>query len=408
MSNESFEYVIVGAGMAGAAAVRGIRSQDPEGAIALIGAEPDAPYTRPALSKALWREPGTTTVDTIGLDGPRLPGVDFRPSTTVTALDTAARTVTVDSGATIGYRRLILATGGRPRRSGATPGPRVIHFHDLGDYRALRALADRGARIIVVGAGFVGSELAAVLAATEATVTYVFSRQAVGARQFPSEITDHLDAVFADHGIELIPGSRLESVEDTGSGVHVTLVGGRVLSGDAVVLGLGQEPDTGLAERAGLDVDGGVVVDEHWRTSDPDVFAVGDVAAVPDPIFGRRRIEHEDAAVTGGLTAGRNAAGGRVVDGHVPFFYSDLFEDGYEALGRVDASLDAVIDWKSRSKGAEGSSEAVIYYLDADRVLQGVLMWNVWGDDAHDTKAIAARLLADRSPRTAEDLLGRI
>ena len=404
-----FDYVVVGAGMAGAAAVRGIRAEDPTGSIALLGSEPDAPYVRPALSKALWREPDTTTVDTIQLPGPDLPGVRFHASTTVTALDTATRTVGLQGGGVIGYHRLVLATGGRPRTAGLTPGPRIIAFHDLADYRALRAFTDRGARVVVAGAGYIGTELAAAVSATDASVTYVHSRPAVGARWFPREISEHLDRVFSAHGVQLVPGARVESATDTGDGVRVTLSDGRTVTGDVLVTGLGQDPATELARSAGLTVeDAGVVVDDHWRTSDPHVYAAGDIAAVPDRVFGRRAIPHEDAAVTGGEAAGRNAAGADVTDPHLPFFYSDLYEDGYEALGRLSSSLETLIDWKSRPSGATGASEAVVYYLDADRVLQGVLLWNVWGDDDHDTKGLAAQLLADRSPRSAQDLVGRI
>lgn len=402
MSEFSHDYVVVGAGMAGAAAVRGIRRQDPDGTIALIGSEPDAPYNRTTLSKALWRDPDTTTLETIALRAPGLPGVTLVTGTTVVSLDRVAHTVRTASGDTYHYARLVVATGGRPRTGGIEPGPRTIHFHNLGDYKALRALADRGAHVVVVGGGFIGTELAAVLAASPATVTYVFPGASVGSRQFPPEITAHLDRVYAEAGVELVRNSRVASVEESADGVRVVLEDGAVHEGDAVVLGLGQEVDTGWLGEAGLEVGDGVLVDDHFRTSDPDIYAAGDIADVPDRIFGRRRIEHEDAAVSGGRAAGRNAAGGDVVDDHLPFFYSDLFESGYEALGRLDPTQEVLVDWKVVGE------QLVVYYLDAERVLQGVLMWNVWGDEHHDTKAIAARLLADRSPRRPEELVGAI
>ncbi len=402
MGHTNVDYVIVGAGMAGAAAARGIRQEDSEGSILLIGREPDAPYNRTTLSKHLWREPETTTLETIPLEGPDLPGVDTRLSTTVTAVDPEAHTVTTDAGDTVTYGRLILATGGTTRHPGIELGPRIFAYHDLADYRALRAFADAGAHVLVVGGGFIGSEISAVLSETPATVSYAFPGTHIGQRQFPAEIATHLDGTFTAHDVELMSGVRIVSAADTGSSVHVTFDNKLTMDVDAVVLGLGEQIDTSWIEAAGIAVDGGVLVDEHRRTSDPDIFAAGDIASVPLPAFGRHRIEHEDAAVTGGELAGRNAAGAEAVDGHLPFFYSDLYEDGYEALGRLSSSLETVIDWKVED------SEAVVYYLDSTHVLRGVLLWNVWGDDDHDTKAIAADLLADHSPKVPEDLIGKI
>lgn len=398
-----FEYIVVGAGMAGDAAVAGIRQEDPTGTIALIGAEPDEPYNRPALSKALWREEDTTP-STIILKASSTPGVTLMLGTRVTSVNPDAHTVTTADGKEFGYHRLVLTTGGRPRTAGIPAGPRVIHFHDLSDYRALRTQATRGAHVVVVGGGFIGTELAAVLAETPATVTYVFPRDHVDGHVLPEEIARHLDEVYREHGVELVPGVRVTTVAETpdGEGVTLTLDDGRELHGDVAVLGLGQDPETDLASAAGLAVWEGIVVDAHRRTSDPDIFAAGDAVARPDRVFGRRRVQHEDAAVTGGRVAGRNAAGGEASDDHVPYFYSDIFADGYEALGVTDPTGASLVDWK------EPGSEAVVYYFDEDSVLQGVLMWNVWGDEDHDTKAIAAQLLEDRSPRDPGELVGAI
>ena len=403
MTEQHFDYVVVGGGIAGAAAVRGIRSEAHEGSIALISTEAHAPYDRPALSKALWRDAENTSVDTITLKGPDLPGVTTFLGRRAESLDTGAHTVTLDGDEQLGYRRLILATGGSARTQGFPVGERVIAFHDLDDYEKLRALADRGAHIIVAGGGFVGSELAAALAPTAASVTYLFPEDAVGARWFPLEITAHLDRVFGEAGIEVVPGARVVGVEDTGSGVRVTTDSGSIYEADAAVLGLGLEVDVELARAAGIVIrDGGIAVDAYRRTSEPDVWAAGDAVVAPDRAFGVRAMPHEDAAREGGRVAGRNAAGADVSDDHTPYFYSDLFDDGYEALGNLDPRLETIVDWKIVG------SELVVYYLDADHHLQGVLMWNVWGDGDHDTKAIAAKLLADRRAYTAHELFGRI
>jgi len=397
---ESFDHVVVGCGIAGAAAVRGIRSQDATGSVLVIGADPQGAYSRPALSKSLWRDAGTT-VDDIRLHDPEA-ATELRTAR-VTAIDTIAHTVTTDDGRTVGFGTLVLATGGVPRTLDAPASDRVVYFRTLGDYTRLRALADAGAHVVVVGGGFIGTELAAALRGVGARVTFVHGGRLVGDHAYPHEISAHLDEVYRDRGVELRPGSRVAEVREQPGGVSVVLDDGTVIEAEGVVLGLGIEPDVALARAAEIDVvDGGVVVDDRLRTSDPAVFAAGDIAAFPDPVFGRRRVEHEDAANTQGETAGRNAAGADEVYDHVPFFYSDLFDDGYEALGRLDARLTTVVDWKTPG------SEAVVYYLDDDAVLQGVLLWNVWGDDDHDTKALARALLDDRSPRRSEDLLGQI
>jgi NADPH-dependent 2,4-dienoyl-CoA reductase/sulfur reductase-like enzyme len=177
----------------------------------------------------------------------------------------------------------------------------------------------------------------------------------------------------------------------------VTLDDGRTVAADGVVVGAGLQIETDLARSAGLEVDDGVLVDDRLRTSDPHVWAAGDVAQYPDRLLGSRRVEHVDNATTMGRQAGRNLAGADEPYDHTPFFYSDLFELGYEAVGRLDASLETVEDWHADDLGA-----GVVYYLDGGRVA-GVLLWNVW--DATDR---AREVIATQTDVRPEALRGLI
>lgn len=388
----SYDYLIIGGGMAADAAVGGIREVDPDGSIGLVSAEEEPPYDRPPLSKALWK--GGSEEDiwrTAATEDAEL-HLDRR----VLSLDREARTVRDDAGETYGYRRLLLATGGSPRQlPGAPEG--LIHYRTIGDYRRLRKLAGEDRRFLVIGGGFIGSEVAAALATVGRDVTVVFPEKALCARLFPAGLARFVSERFESEGVTLRAGESVTGVSREGDAYQVGLASGETLRADAVVVGIGIVPETGLARDAGLEVGDGIVVDAHLRTSDPDVFAAGDVASFPHPALRRLvRVEHEDAANTMGRQAGRNMAGADEPYEHVPLFYSDLFDLGYEAVGRVDSRLDVIEDWR------EKYDQGVVYYLEDDRV-EGVLLWNTWGQDE------AARgLLHDRSKVLPGDLAGRL
>ncbi|HEY0117955.1 MAG TPA: FAD/NAD(P)-binding oxidoreductase [Cellulomonas sp.] len=381
-----YDYVIVGGGMAADAAARGIREIDPSGSIAILGEEADPPYERPPLSKDLWRDPAGHE-PFLGTDGAT--DAQIHVSTRVTGLDRVARTVVADDDV-YGYRAVLLATGGRPRELSLGPSPQVVYFRTIGDYHRARALAGRN--VVVVGGGFVGTELAAGLTMAGSHVTFLVPDDEVGARQFPACLSRRVRQAFDERGVDVRTDTRARWLErstvDTVT-VHAE-TGGTPLSfaADGVVLGLGIEPNVELAQASGLPVDDGVLVDRFLRTVDPTVFAAGDVASYPDAILGRRRVEHVDQATVSGRAAGRAMAEsvtGRPLEpyAHTPFFYSDIFDLGYEAVGTLDARLTVFEDW------AVPEETGVVYYAGRE-ALVGVLLWNVW-DSTDQARALLSR-----------------
>jgi 3-phenylpropionate/trans-cinnamate dioxygenase ferredoxin reductase subunit len=392
MATKSYEYLIVGGGMAADAAVRGIRERDGEGTIAVLSAERHPPYDRPPLSKKLWTG---APVDSVWRHTEQF-GIDLLLETRAVSGDGGARTVTDGHGTTYRYDKLLLATGGAPRRLPAAPDG-IIYFRTLADYEQLRALADRRAEFIVIGGGFIGSEIAAALAMNGCRTTMVFPDSGIGARVYPPALSEFLNGYFRDKGIDVVAGEKVGAVERNGALYAVRTGSGRVLTADAVVAGIGIEPEVGLAKALGLKVENGILVDEMLRAAPPDIFAAGDVANFYSPVLGvRRRVEHEDNANTMGAMAGRNMAGGAERYEHLPFFYSDLFDLGYEAVGEFGTGMEIVEDW------LEPFRKGVVYYLRAGQV-RGVLLWNTW-----DRVDAARRLITEKHTFTAAELVGRI
>ncbi|HKC78271.1 MAG TPA: FAD-dependent oxidoreductase [Gaiellaceae bacterium] len=363
-------YLIVGAGMTGDMAAKGIRDHDSEGSITMIGADPHPPYKRPLLTKGLWqgspeeklwREPAE--------------GVELVTGRRIVSIDLAAHTATNDAGEEYGWEKLLLATGARPREIPGADG--VVWFRTLDDYRRVREVAGEGAHVVVIGGGFIGSELAASLVGNGARVTMLFPESGIGHRLFPAGLSASVTDYYREKGVDVLAGEMVAAA--SGSGVKTQ--SGRELDADAVVAGLGVIANTELAEAAGLEVNDGIVVDEYGRVpGHDDVFAAGDVARFPVTALGvSLRIEHEDHANSHGRAVGANMAGADTPYNHLPFFYSDLFDLGYEAVGLVDSRLEAVEDWQ------EPYRKGVVTYVE-DGKPRGVLLWNVWDklDDARD------------------------
>lgn len=391
-----YKYLIVGGGMTAAAAVAGIREIDREHTIGLIGDERNPPYDRPPLSKELWKG---DPVDTIwrNVDGRN---VGTHMGRIARSLDPNTRQVVDDQGTSYTYDKLLLATGCTPRRLPFGEG-RIIYFRTVEDWRRLRALSGREKRVAIVGGGFIGSELAASLVDNALQVVMVFPDEGIGSRTYPPELATSLNDLYRRKGVEVLNKSRVIGCElrDEKTVLLVRDAAGveRELRVDGVVAGIGVEPNVELARAAGLTVEDGIRVDASLRTSDPNIYAAGDVASFFDQSLNEwRRVEHEDNANTMGGYAGVAMAGRAVVYDHTPFFYSDFFDFGYEAVGHVDSRLEMVTDWEVPNR------EGVVYYLRDGRV-RGVLLWNIWG------QADAARRLIDASGSGAiSPLTGRL
>ena len=388
------DYLIVGAGMAAGAAAKAIREADGEADVGLVGDEAPPPYQRPPLSKALWK--GDKSLADIDL-GTAACGAVVHGGRRIVALDRAAHAARDDQGDSYRYRRLLLATGATPRRLPFDGGGRVIPFRTLDDYRALRRFAVKDAHVAVVGGGFIGSELAASLAGVGCKVTMLFPGASIGAGRYPDALCGFLDDYYRQRGVAVSAGVNVVDGRAVDDGVELALSDGETLRVDAVAVGIGVTPNVELAEQAGLTVDNGVVVDDRLRSSDADIWAAGDIANFFNPALDRRlRVEHEDAAVGMGAHAGRVMAGADAAYDTLPFFYSDLFDLGYEAVGLLDTRLDVVEDWR------EPYREGVVYYLDGGRV-RGVLLWNTW-----DQVDAARALIAEAGPFDAASLRGRL
>ena len=388
------DYLILGAGMAGSAAAKGIRSRDAKGSIVLLGAEPHPPYDRPPLSKDLWN--GKKSPQDIWRDIESLRAM-LIPGRHAAALDAQAKTVRDDRGDHYRYGKLLIATGGTPRRIDGLEGGRVVYYRTLDDYHALRDGLREGMRVAVVGGGFIGSEIAAALAMNGARVSLLVDGEAIGERVYPRALAAFVTDYFRGKGIEIRTQSRVAGGHADDRGVALQLQDGGSVEAEWTIAGLGITPNVQLAQAAGLKTDNGIVTDDRLRASQADIWAAGDVANYPDATLGtRRRVEHEDAALTMGEHAGAGMAGADAAYSHLPYFYSDLFDLGYEAVGELDARMDTFEDWK------EPFREGVVYYLKDGRV-RGVLLWNVW-----DRKDAARELIAQRGPFAKKDLRGRL
>lgn len=387
-----YKYLIIGGGLAGDGATKGIRERDAEGSIGMISMEPDPPYTRPYLSKKLWKG---QPVEKIWRKTEERAELHLRRK--AIKLDPENKTVYDDRGDEYTYDKLLLATGGTPNHLPFGNG-NIIYFRNFRHYKSLREITEHGDHFVVIGGSFIGSELAAALTIVGKKVTMIFPEDAICENIFPGDLAHFVNDYYREKGVEVITGDTAASVQKEGERIMVHTGSGQAYAVDGVVAGIGIRPNLDLAKEAGIKVNSGIIVNEHLQTSEPDIYAAGDVASFFHFALEKRtRVEHEDNAVHMGKVAGRNMAGAQETYDHIPMFYSDLFDLGYEAVGDMSSKMKTVEDWQE-----EPFKKGVIYYMDDGRV-RGVLLWNVW-EKVDDARA----LMEEKGPFTEEDLKGRI
>ncbi len=392
-----YAYVIVGGGLAGASAIEGIRRHDPDGSVLLLSRENHPPYNRPPLSKDLWF--GKKTLDLIPVHPEGYYAqqrVELALRREAVDLDPRQHTVWDDRGAAYRYGKLLLATGGRPRPLAAEGAdPDTVHYYRyLEDYLFLRERVARVSRVLVVGGGFIGAELAAALTHAGKSVVMIYPQDYPLRHVLPRDLGEFVADYYRDRGVETVSSDTVVQLQTRMGSVIATTRQGVEIPVDLVVAGVGLRLHTELADAAGLEVDHGILVDEHLRTSDPDVYAAGDVAEFYCPALGERtRVEHWDNALHMGRCAGAHMAGADCTYDHLPMFYSDLFDLGWEAVGKVDSRLEVVPVWKQEHR------EGILYYLEEGAV-KGVLLWNVW-----ERVEWARRLIAAGGTHTRQELV---
>ena len=381
MSPSAETFVIVGASLAGAKAAETLREEGFECRIVLIGEDPERPYERPPLSKDYLRgDAGRDAIwvhDDAGFYDQR--EIELRTGTLVSGLALDAREVELEGGERIGFDKLLLATGAVPKRL-PIPGADLDGVHLLrtvADSDRLREAFGAASRLVVIGAGWIGSEVAASARQKGLDVTMLAPEQVPLERVLGPEVGAVYRDVHANQGVQLALGTGVESIEGDARVQGVRTSDGRLLEADIVVVGVGVAPRTDLAEAAGLAVDNGIVVDEHLRTSAPDVFAAGDVARAAHPLFGESiRVEHWHNALEQGPVAARNMLGKDVPYDRVPYFFSDQYDVGMEYAGHA-TEWDRVV-----FRGDPGTLEFMVFWMRGDRVAAGMNV-NVWDVTDH-------------------------
>jgi 3-phenylpropionate/trans-cinnamate dioxygenase ferredoxin reductase component len=397
MSNEQ-TFIIVGASLTGAKAAETLRTEGFEGQLVLIGAENERPYERPPLSKDYLRgeaERDKVYVHEAGFYAEQ--DVDLRLGRTALTVDLQAQEVALDDGERLHYDRLLLATGAEPRRLSILGSELdgVHYLRTLEDSDGLRARLDQGGSVVVIGAGWIGAEVAASARQRGLDVAVIESASVPLERVLGPEVGAVYRDVHTDHGVQMLLGTGVEAFEGDGAVERVRTTDGRALECDFVVVGVGAQPRTHLAEQAGLEVDNGILVDEHLQTSAPGVFAAGDVANAQHPLYGERvRVEHWANALYQGPVAARAMLGQQAVYDRLPYFFSDQYDVGMEYSG-LARSWDRVV-----FRGDPADREFIAFWLGGDRVLAGMNV-NVW-DVADPIQRIIRRRVAVTDERLTD------
>lgn len=385
-------FAIVGASLAGAKAAETLREEGFDGRVVLVGAEDERPYERPPLSKDYLRgeaDRETVFVHPAGFYDEH--DIELRLGRTAVGLDPPGHELALDDGQRLRYDRLLIATGAEPRRL-SIPGAEldgVLYLRSLADCDALRARLDRRGSVVVIGAGWIGAEVAASARQRGLEVTVLEPFSVPLERVLGAQVGAVYRDIHRDHGVQMLLGTSVEAFDGADAVERVRTTDGRELDCDFVVVGIGAMPRTGLAAQAGLVVDNGILVDAHLQTSAPDVFAAGDVAHAYHPFYGERiRVEHWANALHQGPVAAHSMLGNPAVYDRVPYFFSDQYDVGMEYAGFA-RMWDRVV-----FRGDPATREFIAFWLAGDRILAGMNV-NVWDVTDPIQRLIRERISVD-------------
>jgi 3-phenylpropionate/trans-cinnamate dioxygenase ferredoxin reductase subunit len=385
-------HIIVGASLAGAKTAETLRTEGFDGRVVLVGAEDERPYERPPLSKDYLRgEVGREKVYVHDESFYSEHDIDLRLGTAAVRLNTSSREVTLDDGDVLRYDRLLLATGSEPRRL-AIPGAEldgVLYLRSVHDSDLLHGRLDRGGAVVVVGAGWIGAEVAASARQRGLEVTVVEPASVPLERVMGAEVGAIYRDIHTDHGVEMLMGTGVDAFEGDAAVERVRTGDGRAIECDFVVVGVGVQPRVQLGAAAGLEVDNGIVVDEHLETSVPGVFAAGDVANAHHPFYGERiRVGHWANALHQGPAAARNMLGLAEPFERLPYFFSDQYDVGMEYSGFAR-------DWdRVVFRGDPGTLEFIAFWISDERVVAGMNV-NVWDVNDSIRRLVSERVRVD-------------
>jgi 3-phenylpropionate/trans-cinnamate dioxygenase ferredoxin reductase component len=375
-------FVIVGAGLTGAKAAESLREEGFDGRVVLVGAEAERPYERPPLSKEYLRGEAESKpyVHDEGFYAEQ--GIELRTGARVESIDLSTAEVAFADEERLDFDRLLLATGAEPRRlrAGGADLDGVLYLRTISDSEAIRQRLEEGGKLVTIGAGWIGAEVAASARQKGCDVTIIERASLPLERVLGPELGAIYRDIHIDHGVELLTDTALDSFQGDGRVHAVRTAEGRTIECDFVVVGIGVQPRIELAEGAGLEIENGVVTDEHLRTSAPNVFAAGDVANALHPLFGRRlRVEHWANALNQGPAAASNMLGSEESYENVPYFFSDQYDVGMEYAGYAT-------DWEELVfRGDVDAREFIAFWVADGRVLAGmnVNVWDVTDDIQH-------------------------
>lgn len=373
MAAYSYKYIIIGGGVAGTSAIRGIREIDKKGSILLVSNEAYLPYQRPALSKNLWLS--TKTINDIFIQ--KQSYFDSQQCALelgmhITSIHPDEREIIDEQNRHFSYESLLLATGAFPRRL-TIPGGElddVFYFRKYEDFLRLSNRLKPGRSIMVIGGGFIGTEIAATFAQKGMRVSMLFPESWLCFQLFPDALGRNLLQKYTDHGIDIINDDRPAHIAQANGTLITQTQKGKEIKSDYAVVGIGSIPAVELAQTAKLTIAGGILVNSYLQTSNPAIYAAGDAATFCDQNQNcNRRVEHWQNAMKQGRLAGRNMAGEKEPYVHQSFFFSEIFDFSYKVIGDAGSSQETVSDWQTEYK------QGVVYYLKEDKIT-GIMLCN--------------------------------